>query len=229
VFFVLTFSAFVHAQMPEEPFENKKKPAPATPLFQLSGGVVYSSIDLSRYASSIAYRGFHGRLVTHLGGMFFLSTEYSKFGLHDSPPAWKDVSTHKFDINGHVSFATNNNLTRIFALAGVNRHVWHATRTAFGDQNQLAKGIPEGTFITANRWGVNLGCGFTQALYENIGVFGDYRFCIANAKNFEKVTIMDVMTTIGINLTFPHPDRSKGRKSYGIGNKIYKWTRKGAK
>lgn len=207
----------------------KNKPELSAPLFQLAAGAVYSSIDLSRYTSSVSYRGYHGKLVTHLKGMLFLSTEYSEFLIHDSPSAWKNVSTRKFDINGHVSFGTNNNLTHIFVLAGGNKHVWHATRTGFTDQNQLANGIPAGEIISVNRWGVNFGCGLTQSLYENIGFFADYRFSFANAKSFEKVRIMDVMTTIGINYSIPYPERSKGKQKFSIGNKQYKWTKKGAK
>ncbi|TAL59032.1 MAG: hypothetical protein EPN85_10160 [Bacteroidetes bacterium] len=224
--FVILSPALLFSQEADLPAGTAiKEASPSTPLFQMSAGVVYSSIDLSRYISSVAYRGYHFRLVTHLKGMFFLSTEYSTFRIHDSPSAWKNVSTRKFDINGHVSFATDNNLTRIFVLAGANKHEWHATRTGFTDQNQLANGIPEGEIINVNRWGVNFGCGFTQTLYENIGIFGDYRFCFAKSSGFEKVRIMDVMTTVGISLSFPHPQR---KKSFGTGNKIYKWTKKGA-
>lgn len=225
--FILLFPLLVIGQVVEQQglAIPKNKFAPSPPLFQLCGGVVYSSIDLSRYISSIAYRGYHGRFVTHLGGMFFISAEYSKFRVHDSPSAWKNIYAQKFDLNGHISFATNNNLTRIFVLAGVNKHEWHATRTGFTDQSQLGHGIPEGEIVTVNRLGANFGCGFTQALYENIGIFGDYRFCLSRVQSFERVRIMDVMTTLGINLTFPYPER---KKKFGTGNKIYKWTKKGA-
>lgn len=203
----------------------KAKHIPTSPLFQISAGMAYSSIDLSRYTNSVAYRGFHGRLVTHLKGLLFLSLEYSKFRNHDSPSAWKDIDTRKFDINAHVSFATNNNLTRIFALAGANNHQWQATRTGFTNQSQLGQGIPEGEIVQVNRWGVNAGCGFTQVLYENIGIFGDYRFCMSRVQSFEKVRILDVMTTFGVTYNIPHTERKKGM---GIGSKIYKWTKKGA-
>ncbi len=223
----LIFTSF--SQEAYAPAENSNpKASPATPLFQVSAGMVYSGIDLSRYISSISYKGFHGRIVTHLGGMFFLSTEYSSFKPHNSPSAWKNIHTRKFDFNGHVSFATNNNLTRIFVLTGANRHEWKATRTGYTDLSQLGSGIPEGDIVTVKRWGVNFGCGFTQTLYENIGIFGDYRFCFGNANNFEKVRIMDVMTTLGLNVTFPHPNKTKGKKSFSIGPRIYKWTHKGA-
>ena len=202
------------------------KPAPRTPFLQLSAGMVYSSIDLSRYTGSVSYRGNHLRIVTHLKGLFFVSAEYSVFKIHNAPSAWKDISTRKFDLNTHVSFATNNNLTRIFALGGINQHEWHATRTGFTDQSQLGWGIAEGEMVNVNRWGVNFGCGFTQTLYENIGIFGDYRFCFAQSTGFEKVRIMDVMTTLGLNISFPYPERSK---KYGIAGKLYKWTKKGGK
>jgi len=197
-----------------------------SPLFQLSGGVVYSSIDLSRYNSSMIYRGYHLRLVTHIKGMFFLSTEYSDFPEHDSPSAWENVNTRKFDFNGHISFATNNNLTRIFVLTGANKHEWSATRTGHRDISQLAGGIPEGTIVHANRWGLNFGCGFTQILYDYVGVFGDFRFCFGSTNSVEKVRIMDVMTTLGVNFTIPHPS-GNNKKTFGIGKKLYKWTQKG--
>lgn len=217
--FPLSFSSFAFTD---------KKPLQTEPLFQLSGGVVYSSIDLSRYNKSVSYRGFHTRLVTHLGSVFFLSTEYSTFPVHESPSAWDNIHARKFDLNGHVSFATTNNRTYIFALAGINRHIWTGRRTSFADIDQLGKGLPEGAIVKVNRWGVNVGCGFTQSLYENIGVFADYRFCFANANDFEKVRITDVMTTIGIYFSIPHHNKSQGKKTFGIRKKIYKWTDKGA-
>ena len=206
-----------------------KKPIHDEPLFQLSCGAVYSSIDLSRYNSSVSYRGLHTRLVTHLGSVFFLSTEYSTFPVHEALPSWDDIHTRKFDINGQVSFMTQNKLTHIYVLAGVNRHQWKGRRTAFSDMGQLGKGLPAGTYVDVKRWGINIGCGFTQLLYENIGVFGDFRFCFGNANDFEKVRIFDVMTTIGINFSIPHPAKSNGKKTFGIDKKIYKWTEKGAK
>lgn len=208
-------------------FSNKKQ-LDTEPLFQLSGGAVYSSIDLSRYSSSVSYRGLHTRIVTHLGNVFFLSAEYSHFPVHEALPSWDNIHTRKFDLNGHVSFATTNNRTHIFALAGLNCHEWTGRRTSFADIDQLGKGVQEGTIMKVNRWGVNFGCGFTQALYENIGVFADYRFCIANANDFEKVRIMDVMTIIGIYFSIPHLNKSPGKKTFGIDRKIYKWTEKGA-
>ena len=220
LFFIFVFSSFAFSQ---------SEPAQPNPLFQLSAGSVYSCIDLSRYTNSAVYRGLHCRVVTHLGGLFFVSTEYSTFPVHTSPVAWDNIHTRKFDVNGHVSFSTNNNLTHIFVLAGANRHEWKARRTGFTDMDQHASGIAEGTYVNIKRWGVNVGCGFTHSLYENIGVFADYRFCFANAENFEKVRIVDVMTTIGINYAIQHPLKSNGKKKSGIGKKIYKWTRKGAK
>jgi len=219
--FILSFSLSSFA------FTDKKS-LQTEPLFQLSGGVVYSSIDLSRYSSSISYRGLHTRLVTHLGNTFFLSTEYSIFPVHEALPTWDNIRTRKFDLNGHISFATTNNRTHIFALAGINRNEWTGRRTSFADIDQLGKGFPKGAIVKANRWGVNFGCGFTQSLYENIGVFADYRFCFANANDFEKVRIMDVMTTIGIYFSIPYPNKSEGKKTFGIGKKIYKWTEKGS-
>lgn len=222
-------TGFSYAGQNQQLFSHEKKDTfQFNPLFQLAGGLVYSSIDLSRYISSIAYRGYHARLVTHIKGVFFLSTEYSSFPVHDSPSAWENVHTRKFDINGHISFATNNKLTWIFILAGANKHEWTATRTGIADLNQLGGGITKGAIVNVNRWGMNFGCGFTQTLYENIGVFGDCRFCFGNANNFEKVRIMDVMTTIGINFSIPQPTRKNNKKTFGIGRKVYKWTQKGS-
>lgn len=224
--FAFAFPSVLLAQETQQAVSPpRSKYTQTTPMLQLSGGWVYSSIDLSRYISSVAYRGHHARVVAHLKGLFFASAEYSTFRVHDSPSAWENISTRKFDLNTHVSFATNNNLTRIFVLSGANKHEWQATRTGFTDQSQLANGIPEGEIVRVNRWGVNFGCGFTQTLYENIGIFGDYRFCIARSTGFEKVRIMDVMTTLGLNFTLPHPER---KRKMGIGNKLYKWTKKGA-
>ena len=208
---------------------SKKKDFLDEPLFQIGGGLVYSSIDLSRYNNSVSYRGFHTRLVTHLAGLFFLSTEYSTFPVHESPCAWDNIHTRKFDVNIQASFSTRNNVTHIFTFAGVNRHEWNGRRTGFTDIDQLGKGLPEGTYVDIKRWGVNFGCGFSQSLYENIGIFGDYRFCFGKANDFEKVRIYDVMTTIGINLTIPQPQKSTGKKRFGIAKKIYKWTEKGGK
>ena len=156
------------------------------------------------------------------------------FPVHGAPSAWDDIHTRKFDFNGQVSFATHNNLTHIYFLMGADKHEWTGRRTAFTDLDQNGKGIPAGTYVNAGRWGMNAGCGFTQSLYENIGLFGDYRFCLANAKNFEKVRIMDVMMTIGLNISIPHPnissDKSQNtrKKTFGIGKKVYRWTNKGA-
>lgn len=219
VLFLFSFSGFAKKDSLRE----------ATPLFQLSAGIVYSNIDLSRYNNSESFRGFHARLITHLHGPFFISTEYSSFPVHTSPAAWEDIHTRKFDINGHVAFATQNRHTRIFVLAGINKHEWKGKRTGYVDLDQLGKGLAEGTYAKVNRLGLNFGCGLTQSLYENIGVFGDFRFCFANANNFEKVRIMDVMTTVGISFSIPHLSISKGNRTFGIGKKIYKWTEKGAK
>src|ERR1051325_4904826 len=220
VFFALatTFSSFA----------NKKKDGIQTePLFQLAAAPVYSSIDLNRYINSNSYRGLHLRLVTHMGGVFFISTEYSKFHVHTAPCAWDDIHAKKLDLNGQVSFRTRNHLTNIYALMGVDRHLWLGRRTGFTDLDPLSSGIPEGTYVSVKKWGLNFGCGFTQTLYENIGIFGDYRFCFARSENFEKVAIMDVMATFGINISIPHFEKGNGKKTFGIGKKLYKWTNKG--
>lgn len=200
------------------------------PLFQLGAGPVYSSIDLSRYNGSVIYRGFHAHLVTHISSVFFLSTEYSSFPVHESPSAWIDVHTRKFDVNGHVSFKTQSKLTHIYALGGINKHEWKGKRTAFTDMDQFAKNIPEGAYASVNRWGANVGGGITHLLYENIAIFADYRFCFSKSIGSEKIRIYDVMTTIGVNFNIPHPHPSKSnsKKTFGIGKKIYKWTEKGA-
>jgi hypothetical protein len=220
LFPVFSFSSFALAG---------KRETPGEPLFQISGGIVHSSIDLSRYNSSINYRGLQARLVTHLGSAFFLSAEYTNFPEHESPSSWTKIHTHKIDLNGHVSFATTNNRTRIFGLLGVGKHEWKGTRTKYTDLDQLGKGLPEGTVVSVNRWGVNAGVGFTQVLYDNISLFGDFRFNFSNAHNWERIRIMDVMTTFGISFSIPYPEQNNRRRSFGIGKKIYKWTEKGAK
>ncbi len=199
------------------------------PLFQLGGGLVYSSIDLSRYTNSVSYRGIHARLVTHLGGLFFLSTEYSTFPVHASFPAWDNIHTRKFDINPQISFATENKRTNIFVFTGANYHKWKGRRTALADIDQLGKDLPEGAYAEVKKWGVNFGCGFNAMLYENISLFGDYRFNFGKANDFEKVRIMDVMTTIGLSFSIPYPEKSNRKKTFGIGKRIYKWTDKGGK
>lgn len=228
---ILSFCEIGFTRSPDTNFKKTKKDSvhALTPLFQLSGGIVYSNIDLSRYSNSESFRGFHARLITHLRGPFFLSAEYSSFPVHNSPVAWENIHTRKFDINGHVSFSTQNKHTRIFVLAGLNKHEWKGRRTGYVDLDQLGQGLAEGTYAKVNRLGLNFGCGLIQSLYENIGVFGDFRFCFANANNFEKVRIMDVMTTAGINFSIPYFSKSSGKKTLGIGKKIYKWTSKGAK
>lgn len=206
-----------------------KKPLHTKPMLQLSGGFVYSSIDLSRYINSKPYRGLHAKASAHIAGPVFLSAEYSGFPVHESPSAWDDVRTRKFDLNGRVSFGTFNDRTKIFAFTGLNRHEWSGRRTKFTDLDQLSKGYAEGTYVEVNRWGVNFGCGITQELYENIGIICDYRFNFSKSDNFEKVSVMDVMMTLGINYSIPYPQKSDKSKSFGIGKKIYKWTEKGGK
>lgn len=219
--FLLSFSCSAFAFKAQKPIYQE-------PLFQLGGGAVYSSIDLSRYNSSVVYRGLHAHLVTHLGSVFFLSTEYSSFPVHESPSAWDNVHTRKFDINGQVSFRTQSQLTRIYTITGINRHEWKGRRTAFTDLDQFAKGVLEGTYVEVKRWGINFGGGITQLIYENISLFGDYRFVFGKSNGFEKVRIYDVMATIGINFNIPHPQNPNSKKTFGIGKKIYKWTEKGA-
>ena len=222
ILFILTFSLSAFAFI-------GKKSLHTEPLFQLTGGLVYSSIDLSRYTNSKPYKGFHGKLTTHIASTVFLSAEYSTFPVHESPSAWDDVRTRKFDLNGRVVFGTFNDRTKIFAFTGINRHEWSGRRTKFTDLDQLSKGFHEGTYVEVNRWGVNFGCGITQELYDNISLICDYRFNLSKAYNFEKVGVMDVMTTIGINYSIPYPQKSDKVKKFGIGKKIYKWTDKGAK
>lgn len=229
--FIISFCAMGFSRSSDADYKKTKKDSlrAIAPLFQLSAGVVYSNIDLSRYNNSESFRGLHARLITHLHGPFFLSTEYSSFPVHTSPLAWEDVHTRKFDINGHFSFATQNKRTWVFVLAGLNKHEWKGKRTSYVDLDQLGQGLAEGSYAKVNRLGLNFGCGLTQSLYENIGVFGDFRFCFANANNFEKVRIMDVMTTVGINFSIPNFTKLNGKKTFGTGKKIYKWTGKGAK
>lgn len=230
--FVISFYAMGFSRTSDTDYKKTKKDSirAITPLFQFSGGIVYSNIDLSLYSNSESFRGLHARLITHLHGPFFLSTEFSSFPVHHSSVAWEDIHTRKFDINGHASFATQNKHTRIFVLAGLNKHEWKGKRTGYVDLGQLGQGLAEGTYAKVNRLGLNFGCGFIQSLYENIGVFGDFRFCFTNANNFEKVRIMDVMTTAGINFSIPNLSKSNGKKTFSTpGKKVYKWTGKGAK
>jgi hypothetical protein len=219
--FLVFFCTFLHA------FAGKKVLS-EEPLFQIGGGAVYSSIDLSRYTNSRQLLGVHARVVTHLGGLFFLSTEYSAFPVHSSPTVWSDVHTRKFDINLQASFSTINDRTHIFILSGIDRHEWTGIRTKYTGFDQLGDGVTEGMLVKVKRWGVNVGCGIAHTLYENIGLFADFRFNFADAHNFEKVRIMDAMSTIGANFNIPYPIRSNKVKKSGIGKKLYKWTEKGA-
>ena len=232
LFFLLAFSPSLFARTTQPAsMPAKRDTFDTTPLFQLSAGFVYSCIDLTRYTEGVSYRGIHARLVTHLGKVFFLSTEYSTFPVHTNAPAWEDVHTRKFDINGHISFATNNHLTRVYVFTGINRHEWTAKYTGMIDLKNTAAGLEKGASASVQRWGANFGCGLTQTLYENIGIFADCRFCVTNMPDAQKIRFMDVMTTIGINLNIPYPVRNNGsgKKSFGIGKKVYKWTEKGAK
>jgi len=220
LFFLLTQSSFAL---------KEKKSVPAEPLLQLNGGFVYSSIDLSRYTNSNPYCGLHGKISTHIAGPVFLSVEYSGFPVHESPSAWEDVRTRKFDLNGRVMFGTFNERTHIFSFTGINRHEWSGRRTKFTDLDPLSKGFEEGTYVEVNRWGVNFGCGISQELYDNIALICDYRFNFSKTDNFEKVSVMDVMVTLGINYSIPPPQKSNKAQTFRMGKKIYKWTNKGAK
>lgn len=208
-----------------------KRDSERPPFVQLSGGAVYSYIDLSRYLVSTPYRGLHVRTVCYAGGSFFISAEYSVFPKHSSPAAWDNVQTKKYDLNGHFSFFTHHRRLRVFALAGVNLHHWKGTRTGYTDMDQFGRGIPEGAVIRVKRWGINSGCGFTQTVHDNIGITGDFRFNFAPSKSYEKVRIMDVLTTVGVNfiIPYPAPNETRRRKTFSVGKKIYKWTEKGGK
>jgi len=210
---------------------TKKKEKNTKPLFQLGAAAIYSSIDLSMYNNSINYRGIHYRFVTTPTNIFSLSLEYSTFPIHNTTPVWENIHTRKFDINGHLSFTTNNELTHIFLLAGINRHEWSGTRTIYRDPYQLNTVTASGDVFRVNRYCANIGCGFTQVLYENIGLFGDFRLVLGKSLTFEKVRVYDAVTTIGINISIAQPKLTKGnrRKTFGIGKKLYKWTEKGSK
>jgi hypothetical protein len=62
-----------------------------------------------------------------------------------------------------------------------------------------------------------------------MGLFGDYRFNFGNAYNAERVRILDVMLTIGINYSVPRSKNFNRKKTFDIGEKVYKWTKKGAR
>ncbi len=212
-----------------ELLQKKKSRVHDEPLLQFGYGWTYSNIDLTRYTNSVLYKGIHTRLVTHVAGLFSLSTEYSVFPVHVSEPAWEDVHAKKIDINPQISFYTNNKRTRIFIFTGANYHEWSARRTAYMDVDQLASHIAPGNYVQLKKWGANFGCGFNATLYENIAVFGDYRFAFTRTLTNEKIRVMDVMTTVGLCINIPYPQRSDKPKSFGIGKKIYKWTEKGGK
>ena len=208
---------------------TKKERKHEEPLFQLGGGYVYSSIDLSRYTNAISYRGTQARVVTHVAGMFYLSTEYYKFPVHEVYPTWDNVQVKKFDINPQVSFGTENKHTSIYGFAGADYQQWKGRRTALANADPLGKNLLEGEYAEVKKWGVNVGCGFSAMLYENISLFGDYRFCFRKSADFEKVKITDVMTTIGLSFSISYPEKRNHRKTFGIGKKIYKWTDTGGK
>jgi hypothetical protein len=200
-----------------------------TPLFQLSGGMASSSIDLTRYQKSIAYRGFHVRMITHVYNPFFFSVEYSSFPAHDLSVSWKDIHTNKLDFNGQVSYSTDNNHTRIYALIGADRFSWQGTNVGNNNPDLPNTALLAENMYKIKRWGLNSGIGFTHLLYDMIGVFGDCRFTICRTNSWERVQITDVMTTFGINFSIPYPQKKSNKKSSSLGNKLYKWTKKGAK
>ncbi|HEY4799364.1 MAG TPA: hypothetical protein VII99_09845, partial [Bacteroidia bacterium] len=138
-------------------------------------------------------------------------------------------STRKMDMNGQLSFMTNSQFTHIYVLAGIDRHEWKGQRTVYSDPYQPFIAAQAGDVLSIVRFGINAGCGFTQTLYENIGLFGDFRFVIGKSNTNEKIRIYDTMTTIGINISIPYPSRKNKEKTAGIGKKIYKWTKKGGK
>lgn len=223
----LIFTILVFCMVAENAvFAQEEKVAETVPMVQIAAGLAYSSVDLSRYTNSEIYRGHHCKASVHMGGLFYLSGEYSKIRRHQNFPTWRDVDCYKYDLNLRMSFATNNNKTRIDVFTGPNYHYWSAIRTAYYDLDQLGSGIKEGDQLILKRLGLNFGCGITQTLYENIGFFADYRFVFGNAKDYEKVRIMDVMTNIGFTYTIPHPPKDRKSKRYGIAPGIYKWVRK---
>jgi len=210
------------------------------PLFQLSAGLVASSVDLSRYVNYELIRGLHASIITHVKGSFFISTEYSGFPVHTAQVAWDDIHTHKIDVNAHFSFAMTRSNAHIYALLGIDRHEWSGRFTGVTNLDQLATGLKQGAYAQVKRWGVNAGVGFTQPLYENISIIGDFRFNLSTpngeihlhpqtggSKN--EFGILDIMTTFGITFDIPHLPRSKKEKAFGIGKKMYKWTESGGK
>ena len=237
---ILSFSFFSYSVFAQTFYNSPIEPELTAPRFQITGGLVASNIDLSRYVNYELIRGFHTSLITHINGSFFISTEYSGFPVHAAPVAWDDIHTHKIDVNAHFSFGMTDSRAHIFALIGIDRHDWVARFTGITDINQLATGLQPGTFTQVKRWGLNAGIGFTQPLYENIGIIGDFRFnCSTPNGTFpldfsgkeNKFGIMDVMTTFGITYDIPSFSKSKSnkKKTFGIGKKMYKWTESGGK
>jgi hypothetical protein len=211
-----------------------------TPRFQLSAGLVASSIDLSRYVNYELCRGLHAGIVTRIKGSFFISTEYSGFPVHAAPVAWDDIHTHKIDVNAHFSFAMTESSAHIYGLLGIDRHEWTGRFTGLINLDQFANGLQKGTYASVKRWGVNAGIGFTQLLYENIGITGDFRFNFSTPNGDihfhpqaggpkNEFGILDVMTTFGITYDIPQLPKSKKTKTFGIGKKMYKWTHNGGK
>ena len=202
------------------------------PRFQLTAGISTSTIDLSRYINYELCRGFHARIDTHVKGSFFISTEYSRFPMHEAPTAWDDIHTRKMDLNAHFSFALTKSNAHIFALLGIDRHEWTGRFTGIANLDQLTAGLKKGSYMEVKRWGLNAGVGFTQPLYENIGLTGDFRFnfstpngkfplIFSNTEN--KFGIMDVMTTFGITYYISQLPKSKSKKvkTFGVGKKVY--------
>lgn len=207
------------------------------PRFQFTAGLVASSIDLSRYIYYERIRGFHASVVTQIKESFFISTEYSNFPMHAAPAAWNDIHTYKTDVNAHFSFALTESNARIYALLGIDRHVWNGRFTGITSLDQLATGLQKGTYAQLKRWGINAGFGFTQPLYENISIIGDFRFNFSTPNGDihfhapasgpkNEFGIMDVMTTFGVTYDIPKLQKSKKKKTFGISKKRYNLPKK---
>lgn len=195
--------------------------------FQLAGGTVTSNIDLNRYVNGEVYRGLQGRIIAHLTGILFLSAEYSTFPVHKALPAWDDIHTHKYDLNLQFSYATENKRTRIFTFLGLDRHEWTARFTGMNSIDQLTNGIATGNYATVKRWGMNVGCGISHELYDNIGIIADARFNVSPSDYKPSLRIMDVLYTVGISFSLPQIPNSNKIKTAALGKKLYKWTETG--
>ncbi|MBI3502752.1 MAG: hypothetical protein HY063_13250 [Bacteroidetes bacterium] len=204
---------------------------PSEPRIFLEGGIANSCIDLSRYTGSgitNTYRGLHFALDAKIKRTVSISAEASLFPVHRVFLKWEDAHTRKYDLNLHFYFFTASS-TKLFFLAGINRHLWNALYAGTPDP---LNNLFSGTNVEVKSWGMNCGMGFVSPLYDNLALNGDFRFSISDARKWEAPNVMDVLLTFGISYfirELPLPDKKHKVKTSHTGKKVYKWTEKGAK